>query len=104
MGWDYGKSPKRNEETKAKACRLLKLLKVVCTYITLADGSWVRRKDARAMLSNIFDISIGEVPQSTYRRRVEIGGSVSTLSAGAYTATFYSERGWTCTPTLTSLR
>jgi hypothetical protein len=26
-------------------------------------------------------------PQRTYRRRVEIGGSVSALSAGVYTAT-----------------
>jgi hypothetical protein len=28
-------------------------------------------------------------PQSTYRGRVEIGGSVSALSAGMYTITLY---------------
>jgi hypothetical protein len=42
-------------------------------------------------------------PQREHRGRDEKMGSVSDLSAGAYTATFvcdskYSERGWACTP------
>ncbi len=50
----------------------------------------MRGKDARAVLWNIFDISIGELPQSTYRRRTEIGRVyLSTLTAGSYTKTLF---------------
>ncbi len=41
-------------------------------------------------------------PQSTYRGRVEIGGSVSALSAGVYTTLYMMvdivKGGWACTP------